>query len=113
MTLVRRDTGEKVQAPLAEAATGVAALVEQIQADLLAAATERRDAATVDVTTVDEAAEAAQIGFARLPWSVVRGEGEAALAGKGITVRCLVGPDGDLPSSEEDDDLLAVVARAY
>ena len=83
VTLVRRDTGEKVQAPLAEAAARVAALVEQIQADMLAAATERRDAATVEVATIDDAAEAAQTGFARLPWAAVRGEGEAAAGRQG------------------------------
>ena len=36
-----------------------------------------------------------------------------ALAGKGSTVRCLLGPDGELPSSEEGGDLVAVVARGY
>jgi len=65
------------------------------------------------VTTVDEAAEAAQTGFARLPWDVVRGEGEARLAERGVTVRCLMGPDGSLPPSEDEPDLVAVVARAY
>ena len=33
--------------------------------------------------------------------------------GQGITVRCLMGPDGALPASEDDDDIVAVVARAY
>jgi len=113
VTVVRRDTGEKAQVPLPEAAARVGALVEQIQGDLLAAAKARRDAATADVTSLDDAAEAAQTGFARLPWALVAGGGEAALAGKGITVRCLVTPDGDLPSSEDEDDLVAVVARAY
>ena len=65
------------------------------------------------MTTVDEAAEAAQTGFARLPWDVVRGEGEARLAERGVTVRCLTGADGSLPASEDDPDLVAVVARAY
>ena len=93
---------------MAEAAARVAALVERVQADLLAAATARRDAATADVTSLDDAADAAQSGFARVPWALVRGEGEAHLAGQGITVRCLVTADGGLPSSEDDDDLVAV-----
>jgi prolyl-tRNA synthetase len=113
VTVVRRDTGDKDQVPLAEAAARVAALVDQVQADLLAAATARQDAATADVTSLADAADAAQAGFARLPWALVRGEGEAALAGQGITVRCLVTPDGGLPASEDDDDLVALVARAY
>ncbi|HEX6418740.1 MAG TPA: proline--tRNA ligase [Acidimicrobiales bacterium] len=113
VTVVRRDTGTKEQVPLAGAAARVAALLPDIQADLLAAAVDRRDAATVDVATVDDATEAAQTGFARLPWPLVRGDGEARLAGQGITVRCLVGPDGSLPASEDDDDIVAVVGRAY
>jgi prolyl-tRNA synthetase len=113
VTVVRRDTGDKEQVPLGEAAARVVALVERIQADLLAGATARRDAATTDVTSLADAADAAQSGFARLPWALLRGAGEADLAGQGITVRCLVTPDGGLPSSEDDDDLVAVVARAY
>ncbi len=113
VTVVRRDTGDKQQVPLAEAAARVAALVERVQADLLEAATARRDAATADVTSLADAADAAQSGFARVPWALVRGEGEADLAGQGITVRCLVTADGGLPSSEDDDDLVAVLARAY
>jgi prolyl-tRNA synthetase len=114
VTLVRRDTGDKQPVPLEAAAGRVAALVDDIQRDLLAAATQRRDAATTDVASLDEAAEAAQTGFARLRWGLVRGDGEARLAGEGITVRCLMSPDGaEVPATDEDDDLIAVVARAY
>jgi prolyl-tRNA synthetase len=113
VTVVRRDTGDKHQVAVGEAVPRVAALVDRVQADMLAAAVARRDAATVDVASVDDAAVAGHEGFARLPWRLVRGEGEAQLAGKGITVRCLAGPDGELPASEDDDDVVAVVARAY
>ena len=113
VTVVRRDTGDKEQVPVAEAAARVGALVEAIQDDLLSGALARREAATADVATLEEATEAAQTGFARLRWGLVQGEGEAALAGKGITVRCLMAPDGGLPTSDDDDDLVAVVARAY
>ena len=113
VTVVRRDTGEKTPVAVAEAAGRVSALMDQVQADLLAAAVARRDAATTDVATIGDAAEAAQTGFARLPWGLVRGEGETQLAGKGITVRCLMAPDGGLPTADDDDDLVAVVARAY
>jgi len=113
VTVVRRDTGDKQQVAVGKAAARVAELVEQIQVDMLAAATARRDEAVAEVTSLDEAAEAAQTGFARLPWGLVRGEGEAQLAGKGVTVRCLLAPDGGLPGSEDGDDLVAVVARAY
>jgi prolyl-tRNA synthetase len=113
VTVVRRDTGDKQQVPVGEAAARVAELVEQIQAAMLAGATERREEATSEVSSIEDAAEAAQTGFARLPWHLVRGDGEAQLAGKGITVRCLMAADGGLPASEDDDDLVAVVARAY
>ncbi len=113
VTVVRRDTGEKAQVALAEVAARATALAEEVQADMLADAVARRDAGTVDVAGVDEAVEAAQTGFARLPWRLVEGEGEAQLAGKGITVRCLTAPDGDLPVGDDEDDLVAVVARAY
>jgi prolyl-tRNA synthetase len=113
VTVVRRDTGDKAQVAVAEVAPTVAGLVDRVQDDMLAAAVARRDAATVDVAGVDDAVDAAQSGFVRLPWRVVRGDGEAQLAGKGITVRCLTAADGGLPDDGDDDDLVAVVARAY
>ena len=39
--------------------------------------------------------------------------GEARLAADGVTVRCLQRPDGSLPRSEDEDDLVAFVGRAY
>jgi prolyl-tRNA synthetase len=113
VTVVRRDRSEKQPVPLAEVLDRVSGLVERVQGDMLAAAVARRDAATHDVAGIDEAVEAAQQGFARLPWGLVGDEGEAQLAGKGITVRCLTAADGGLPTSEDDDDLVALVARAY
>ncbi|HET6773106.1 MAG TPA: proline--tRNA ligase [Acidimicrobiales bacterium] len=113
VTVVRRDTGGKQPVPLAEAVERVSGLIGRVQDDMLAAAVARRDAATHDVAGIDEAVEAAQRGFARLPWRVVRGEGEVQLAGKGITVRCLTAADGGLAPADDDDDLVAVVARAY
>jgi prolyl-tRNA synthetase len=113
VTVVRRDTGDKSQVPVGQAAAHVRDLVRTVQADMLAAAIARREAATIDVGGIDEAVDASQSGFARLPWGVVRGDGEAQLAGKGITVRCLMGAGGALPASEDDDDVVAVVARAY
>ena len=51
VTLVRRDTGEKRTVPVGEVAHRVTNLLAQIQAELLAAATKRRDDRTVEVTT--------------------------------------------------------------
>jgi prolyl-tRNA synthetase len=113
VTVLRRDTGERDQVPVGEAAGRVAAALDRVQGDILAAARARRDAAITDVDTLDDAAAAAQTGFARLRWGLLRTGGEADLATKGVTVRCLLAQDGSVPDTDEDDDLVAVVARAY
>jgi prolyl-tRNA synthetase len=112
-TLVRRDTGSKEQVPLGALAGRVEKLVADVQQDILADARSRRDDNIVDASGIREAAEASRTGFARLPWRLVRGEGETRLAADGVTVRCLQRPDGSLPGSEDEDDLVAFVARAY
>ena len=70
-TVVRRDEGGKFPLPLGGAAAGaIPGCSSEIQAALLAEATGRSvTASTPTVATVDEAIEAAQAGFARLPWS--------------------------------------------
>jgi prolyl-tRNA synthetase len=114
VTLVRRDTATKSAEPIEGVDRSVPALLERIQADLLAEATANREARTVDVSTVDEAADAAAAGFARLPWSrLVESDGETTLRTQGITVRVLQRPDGSLPNGEDDPDAVAVVAKAY
>ncbi len=114
VTLVRRDTASKSSESFTGVAAAVPALLEQIQSDLLASATERRDARTQDVDTLDDAVAVAADGFARLPWRVLlEGDGETVLRGHGITVRCLSRPDGSLPAGDDDPDTIAVVAKAY
>jgi prolyl-tRNA synthetase len=113
LTVVRRDTGDKTPVPVGDVVRQVAELTEVVQADMLAAAVARRDAAIADASGIDDAFDLAQTGFARVPWGVLRGEGEAQLAGKGVTIRCLMAADGSLPVTDDDDDLVAVVARAY
>src|SRR4051812_7701592 len=66
VTLVRRDTGVKQAVAVAEVGARVVGLLNSIQEALLAEATELRDSRTSDVTTLDEAREAAQTGFARI-----------------------------------------------
>jgi prolyl-tRNA synthetase len=112
-TLVRRDTGTKEQVPLASIAQRVEKLVADVQRDMLADARSRRDANIADASNLTEASAASKNGFARVAWRVVRGEGETRLAAEGVTVRCLQRPDGSLPRSEDEDDLVAFVARAY
>jgi prolyl-tRNA synthetase len=113
VTLVRRDRGEKQPVALAGVRAEVERLLVQVQDDMLARATEERDARTVEVSSLDDAAEAAQSGVARLPWALLRDGGEARLAESGVTVRCLQRPDGGCPESEDEDDIVALAARAY
>jgi prolyl-tRNA synthetase len=113
VTVARRDQSERDQVPLAEVAKQVPELLERIQAEMLAEATRFRDASTVAVQSVEEAAEAGQEGAATIPWGALGVEGEAKLLEKGVSVRCIQRPDGSVPAAEEEPDLLAVVARAY
>jgi prolyl-tRNA synthetase len=113
VTVVDRIRRTKSPAPLAGIADHVRALLDEQQAALLAEATERRESHTVDVTTLDDAVAAAATGWARIPWSSVGTEGEAVLAQSSVTVRCLVRPDGSLPVTGDEDDLVAIVARSY
>jgi prolyl-tRNA synthetase len=113
VTIVRRDTGEKRQVGIAGLAADLPGILDGIQADLLEAATVRRDARTVTVTTIDEARAAAQTGFARIPWATLGEEGEALLARDAITVRCIQSADGGVPASEDEPGTIAIVARAY
>jgi prolyl-tRNA synthetase len=113
VTLVRRDTQEKETVPVAEIVARVPKLLDDIQTAMLDGALEDRLARTADVATLAEVVEAAQTGFARVPWKVVGAEGEAELAKSSVTVRCLQRPDGSLPESEDEPELVAYCARAY
>jgi prolyl-tRNA synthetase len=113
VTLVDRTSGDKSPVPLAGVARAVADALDAAQARLYRDAESARDARTVDVATLEEAREASQSGWARVPWSVVGAEGEAALATSAVTVRGLVRPDGSLPQAEDEPDLLAVCGRSY
>ena len=113
VTLVDRIRGTKETIPVGEAAARAAVALRAGQTALLEEATARREAATADVETPEEAAEAAKTGFARIPWATLGEAGERALAGGGVTVRCIQRPDGSVPDSDDEPDLVAVVARAY
>ncbi len=113
LTLVRRDHEGKDTIPLDGVGSRVADLLDDIQASLLHEARLRRDGGTAEVTSLDDAVEAARTGFARIPWSAVGDEGEDRLAEHGVTVRCLQRADGGLPAADDEPDLVAVVARAY
>jgi prolyl-tRNA synthetase len=113
VTVVRRDTGDKAQVAVGGARAHVEDALSRMQGDLLAAAAARRDERIAEVDGFDGAIEAAKEGFGRVPWEVVRGDGEDRLAVEGVTVRCLQRADGSLPDSDDEADLVAIVGRAY
>jgi prolyl-tRNA synthetase len=111
--LVRRIAGGKEPMPVEALAARLPEVLEEDQALLLAQSRERREQRTVEVSTVEEAAEAAGTGWARIPWAALGPEGEATLAEQGVSVRCLVAADGSVPASDDQPGNVAVVARAY
>ena len=113
VTLVRRDTKESSSHALASLVGEVAPLLETIQGDLFARALAHRDDHTRDVTTIAEALEAAVDGFARLDWRTVVGEGETKLNEQAVSVRCLQRRDGSIPDTDDEDDLVCLVAKSY
>jgi prolyl-tRNA synthetase len=113
VTLVRRDNGAKTPLSFDAVAAMAPALLEEIQRDIFDGAKVRLADATHDVTTIAEAIEAAETGFARLDWSAVGDSGEAALKVEAITVRCLQRRDGSMPLNDTEDDLVCIVAKSY
>ena len=113
VTLVRRDTGDKEQVTVWDMRQRIEEALDQTQHGLLDGALAARDARIHDVEDLDAAVEAAEDGWARVPWELVGDEGENLLNERGLTVRCLQQPDGSLPGPDGDDDLVAFIARAY
>ncbi|MCI3933346.1 proline--tRNA ligase [Streptomyces sp. AN091965] len=112
--LVRRIAGGKQPVALDALAALLPTVLEEDQELLLARARERRESRTSEVTGVDEAVEVASAGgWARVPWSALGPDGEARLAERGVTVRCLVTGDGAVPDADETPGNVALVARAY
>ncbi|MFP3905383.1 MAG: proline--tRNA ligase [Acidimicrobiales bacterium] len=118
VTVVRRDLPS--DSPDRKTTTGVVDMAGSVLSALDAAQWSLHDQAVaavtnglVDVASIDEAIEAAATGFARIPWELVGEAGEDALAEHSITVRCLQRPDGSVPGSADEADLVALVARAY
>jgi prolyl-tRNA synthetase len=112
VTLVRRDQAEKQPVPATGLAARVTALLDDIQAELLAQAQKRQDTRIAEVSSAEEAGQAAVDGFARLAWDNTP-ETEDALNGAGVSVRCLLRGDGSPPVASDEPDLVAVVGRAY
>jgi prolyl-tRNA synthetase len=112
-TLARRCSGVKQHVALERVVLDAAEALEESQAELLAEARTLRDERTADVASIDDAVEAAATGWARIPWDQVGESGIEALGRHAVTVRCLVRADGSVPDADDEDDLVAVVARSY
>jgi prolyl-tRNA synthetase len=110
--LVRRDRADKESTPLDGLPARIPEVLDEIQTSLKESAEERQAARTVDAGSVEEAVEAARNGFARMAWDGT-GELEDRLNQEGVSVRCLRRRDGSVPMATDEDDLVAVVARAY
>jgi prolyl-tRNA synthetase len=113
VTVVRRDTGEKSPRALGAVAGEVPLMLEAFQHDLYASALSYLHDNTHDVRTVAEALDAAKDGFARLAWDEVAGAGEIELNAQAVSVRCLQRRDGSMPTSDEEGDLVCIVAKSY
>src|SRR5687768_794579 len=113
VTVARRDTGEKFSVALGEFAGQARALLADIQRAMFAQAMARREARTVEVASVAEAVEAAATGFARISWDHVGEDGETELNRHAVSVRCLQRADGQVPTSQDEPGLVAIVARSY
>lgn len=112
-TVAPRLGADKQAVGLSEVPARVGSLLDDLQQEIFADATAWRDSQIADAASVAEVREAAATGFARIPWSKLGVGGEAALAEDAVTVRCLQRPDGSLPHSGEESDLVAVCGRSY
>jgi len=115
VVLSRRDDKSKVSLPLDGVVRAVTEVLASSQAAMFGEALRRREENTLRASTLEEAEEGTQSGFAVVPGeTLVAGDGEGRLNAAGITVRLLQRPDGTLPAPDDDlADLDAVVARAY
>ena len=115
VVLVRRDAGTKTPVPLAGLEAGGGRRPRRRPAGPVAtrppsAAGRARPRSRRSA----EAEEAARTGFAVVPLAALGDEGEAALNANSVSIRLVMRPDGSLPGTGDgDDDLVAVVGRAY
>jgi prolyl-tRNA synthetase len=113
VVVARRVDGTKSPVALDAVVAEVTAALDNDQQRLYDDALAFREQNTVEVKTLDDAIEAAQTGWARVPWSAVGNDGEAEANGKAVTVRCLVREDGTMPDSDDEPGLVAILARSY
>jgi prolyl-tRNA synthetase len=113
VTLVRRVSATKAPVAIDGVVGVVSAALEADQQALLDSARALLAQRTQDVTDLTDAIAVSAEGFARIPWAAVGAAGEAIANESGVTVRCLLRPDGSVPDSEEEPELIAYLARSY
>ena len=113
VSVVRRIPRLKTIVAFSELTGEIKRLLEADHADMLNDARADRDARISDVSTVAEAVDATVSGWARIPWSVITTEDEDRLGRSSRSVRCLQRQDGSVPEDENEEGLLAYIARAY
>jgi prolyl-tRNA synthetase len=113
VSVIRRDDSQSDLVLVAAAAAAAGVAVDAVQTALYEQAAAMQARRTVDVPDISSAIDAAQDGFARLPFSACDEGGERILNAAGISIRCITTPEGTVPDSLEDDDLVAIAARAY
>lgn len=113
VTVARRDDATKESVALEAVVSHASALLDVVQRSIYERALALRASRTVEVSTVAEALDAAQRGFARAPWAAIGEAGEAELNRSAVSVRCLQRADGSVPESQDEPDLVAILARSY
>jgi prolyl-tRNA synthetase len=114
VTVVTRHKRAKELVPLAGVVDAVERVCRSAAQDLREEALAFREARTAAAASFTQALDAGSTGFARVPWHVIGEAGELRLAAEGLTVRCLQHADGGLADlGEPDDQLVAIVGRAY
>jgi prolyl-tRNA synthetase len=111
--VVRRIRGSKETYLLDGLARLIGQMLDDDQRELLAQAAALREEKTSLAATVAAAQEIATEGFARIPWQVLGVDGEDRLAQGGTSVRCLIRGDGQPVDDPDDDEVEALLARAY
>ena len=95
---------EAERRPSGAVAGTVAGILAAAGPELLAEATEAREARTADAASLEEAIEAGSVGFARVRLGALGPDGEDRLAQHALSIRCLQRPDGSLAEPGDPED---------